>query len=138
MYRVNQLEINVAEIVALVQDNGSGAVVTFVGVVRDHSAGRTVTKLLYEAHESMAETQIGNICDVAKEKWGVQNIAVRHRTGMLQVGDVVAVIAVSAPHRREAFQACEFIIDRVKKEVPIWKKEFYADGGEWIGAEKKT
>ena len=115
-----------------VNDSKSGAVVTFSGVVREHSSGRKVQKLFYEAHISMAELKIKSIVDEAMQKWLLKKIAVQHRTGELHVGDVAVVIAVAAPHRNEAFQACKFIIDKIKEDVPIWKKEYYDDEARWI------
>ncbi|OGL45433.1 MAG: hypothetical protein A2161_03325 [Candidatus Schekmanbacteria bacterium RBG_13_48_7] len=123
---------------AQVDDPRSGAVVTFSGVVRELSLGKKVQKLFYEAHETMAESKLKSIVDTAMQKWQLNKIAVQHRTGLLEVGDVAVVIAVAAPHRKEAFQACQYIIDKIKEDVPIWKKEFYDEGGRWISTPEEN
>jgi molybdopterin synthase catalytic subunit len=111
-----------------------GAVVTFVGTVREASDGREVHGLQYEAYEEMAETTMERIASEAFEKWPIGRVLIAHRVGKLPVGEVSVVIAVSAPHRGEAFDACEFCIDTLKQTVPIWKKEHFADGDSaWVG-----
>jgi molybdopterin synthase catalytic subunit len=133
LYIVSPSEIDEIEVRKSVQDQGSGAVVTFTGVIREYSAGKNVKHLYYEAHVSMAERHLKKIADTAMTKWELNKIAVQHRIGNLKVGEIAVVIAVSAPHRKDAFQACQFIIDSIKTEVPIWKKEVYEDGSQWIG-----
>lgn len=121
--------------VAAVSHAGAGAVVTFVGAVRDHNAGHTVTLLEYEAYASLATAEMGRILsEIAAELPGVR-VAVHHRIGALEVGDAAVVCAASAPHRGEAFTACRLVIDRVKARVPIWKREHGPDGPYWVGWE---
>jgi molybdopterin synthase catalytic subunit len=115
----------------------SGAVVTFLGTVRDLTDGRVTTALDYEAHPALAEKALAEIEAEARRRWPVGELAVVHRLGRLDVGDVSVAIAVSCPHRAEAFEACRYVIERLKERVPIWKKENWADGsGEWVHPEE--
>ncbi len=118
-------------IAARVADPGAGAVVTFAGVVRNHFEGRAVVAVEYEAYRPMAENELREIAEEAGRRHGATGIAVHHRIGRLTVGEASVVIAVSAPHRAEAFAACREVIDRLKQTVPIWKREVFADGAEW-------
>ncbi len=115
---------------------GAGAVVLFLGTVREHSRGRHVEHLEYEAYGALARAEMTRIAAHAVERWGVR-IAMVHRLGHVGIGEVSVAIAVSAPHRREAFEAGRFAIDTLKQTVPIWKKEVWAGGGEWIGQEER-
>jgi molybdopterin synthase catalytic subunit len=118
---------------AAVRLSGSGGIVTFVGSVRDVSEGKHVSFLEYEAYRPMALQKLEQVVSEAKTQWPVNAIAIQHRLGRLEIGEDAVVIAVSAPHRAEAFAACSFAIDRIKEIVPIWKKE-YGEGGEvWVG-----
>jgi molybdopterin synthase catalytic subunit len=125
--------IDVASIARSVRTDACGAVITFAGVVRAMSDDeRVVTGLSYEAHEAMAITEFEKIAGEARERFGPCEIAIAHRTGDLQVGEVSVAVAVAAPHRGVAFDACEYAIDELKRRAPIWKKEHYARGGsEW-------
>ena len=114
-----------------VSTDRDGAVVCFTGVVRDHSKGRSVTGLEYQAYEPMARKQLERIVSQVRERWGLA-CAIHHRFGRVAVGEIAIVVAVASPHRAEAFDACRWAIDTVKNEVPIWKKEFTTDGGWWI------
>jgi molybdopterin synthase catalytic subunit len=110
-----------------------GAVVTFLGTVRDLTDGRITTALDYEAHSPMAERKLAEIEADARSRWPIGEIALVHRLGHLDVGDVSVAVAVSCPHRAQAFEACRFAIDRLKEIVPIWKKENWSDGTtEWV------
>jgi MoaE-MoaD fusion protein len=109
-----------------------GALVTFVGVVRERSRDKLVRALVYEAYGTMAIRQMEQLAGAARRDWAVTEVAIAHRVGTLQVGDVSVVIAVAAPHRGEAFDACEWLIDELKRTVPIWKKEIYTEGEAWI------
>jgi molybdopterin synthase catalytic subunit len=110
-----------------------GGICTFEGVVRDHHNGRKVSSLVYEAYEPMAERELERLIAELQTEWPSCHVRVLHRLGHLQIGDAAVAIVVFAPHRLEAFRACEAMIDRIKKCVPIWKMEFYADGGEdWV------
>lgn len=120
---------------ALVAGPSVGAVVTFTGTVRDHARGNGVVALDYEAYPAAAEKMLARIAEEIRERWGIEHVAIAHRTGYLTPGEASVVIAVASSHRGEAFAACEYAIDRIKEIVPIWKKEHYADGATWIGSE---
>lgn len=116
------------------KDPSCGAFVEFQGIVRNHHEGAKVSRLFYEAHPSMALGLMGKIAKRAMELWPVQELAILHRLGVLPVGEVALYMGLLAPHRREAFEACQFLIDEIKKKVPIWKKEFYVGDtdGHWV------
>ncbi|MBL8768599.1 MAG: molybdenum cofactor biosynthesis protein MoaE [Planctomycetes bacterium] len=113
-------------------DPGAGGLVVFVGRVRDHSHGRAVVRLEYEAYPSMAEKELDRLCGTARSRFDITEIDVVHRVGVLGIGAVAVAIVVQAPHRDAAFDACRFAIDELKQTVPIWKKEVFADGEEWV------
>ena len=110
----------------------NGAVVTFCGVVRDHSGETTTDFLVYDAYKKMAEKKMSEIGDQAKEKWNIEDVAILHRIGRLEIGEISVLIAVASPHRAEAFDACRYIIDKLKETVPIWKKEVGQNGEAWV------
>jgi molybdopterin synthase catalytic subunit len=112
-----------------------GAVVTFDGCVRKQSHGRATLYLDYEAYESMALAKFGEIAAELHTKFAIDRVAIAHRLGRLQIGETSVFIAVSAPHRAPAFEACRFAIDTLKRTVPIWKKEYFADGAVWADGE---
>ena len=116
-----------------VTTDADGAVVTFLGVTRDHNAGRRVEYLEYEAYRPMADKQIYVIIDEMKARWEIGKVAVAHRTGRVDIGETSMVVAVGAPHRKPAFEAALYFVDRLKEIVPIWKKEFFEGGEVWIG-----
>jgi molybdopterin synthase catalytic subunit len=118
----------------MVSEPGSGAVVTFAGLVRDNNLGRPVHYLDYEAYPEMAETKMQQVVAEAREHWPlIRGVAVVHRTGHLEIGEMAVLVAVGAPHRADgAFEAARYIIDRTKEIVPIWKKEAWAEGEEWL------
>lgn len=116
-----------------VRGDGMGGIVTFTGMVRLHSRGTTIDHLEYEAYAPMAVKVMTALCDEIEAEIPGVRVAVEHRVGHLQVGDVAVVIAAAAPHRAEAFAACRAMIDRLKDRVPIWKKEIGVDGAEWVG-----
>jgi len=125
--------LGVDEVVEAVGHAGAGAIDVFIGVVRDTSEGRAVTRLDYEAYATMAEAEMVRIVhDIEREIAGTR-LAVLHRVGSLAVGDAAIVCAASAPHRAEAFLACRTLIDRIKAQVPIWKREHGPDGSAWVG-----
>ena len=124
--------IDVSRLIAYVNTPSNGGICTFLGVVRDNAEGRPVVKLGYEAYASMALSQMRAIVQEAVERWRLDAVALSHRTGELQIGEVSVAIAVGAPHRAEAFEACRYIIDTLKTRVPIWKKEFFQDGAIWV------
>ena len=123
----------VDEATAHVTRPGAGGIAVFVGVVRDESDGRAVTRLDYSAYASMAKREMEAICDEIEREIDGVRVAVQHRLGTLAVGDAAVVCAASAPHRGEAFRACRALIDRIKERVPIWKREHGPDGVEWVG-----
>ncbi len=109
-----------------------GALALFVGVVRDENAGRAVLRLEYEAYEEMALSELEAIEREARRRWPITEIRIVHRLGRMEIGEASVAVAVASPHRDEAFEACRFAIDTLKRTVPIWKKEFYADGEVWL------
>ena len=134
MYRITTEPIDIEALYQAVLRDRDGAVVTFHGVVREYSdSGRVVRYLEYEAYPEMAEAQMRAIGAEIKRRWGVDDVAMVHRIGHLAIGEASVVIAVAAPHRGEAFDACEYAIDTLKTTVPIWKKEVFADGEVWVG-----
>ncbi|TMD40050.1 MAG: hypothetical protein E6I88_10730 [Chloroflexi bacterium] len=124
--------LDAGAIAARIRSDLDGGLVVFEGVVRSQSRGKEVRALVYEAYGSMAQRQMEQLAEEASKRWPISNIAVVHRVGTLQVGETSVVIAVSAPHRAEAFDACEWLIDELKRTVPIWKKEIYSQGEAWI------
>jgi molybdopterin synthase catalytic subunit len=110
-----------------------GARCLFTGVVRNENQGKKVRRLEYEAYEEMAVPLMEHILETARERWHVTDLVVVHRLGPLAIGETSVAVVATAPHRKEAFEACRYVIDTVKAEVPIWKKEFYEDGSAWIG-----
>jgi len=132
LFEVTKESISVDEVVGRVAEPGAGAVVTFVGVVRGETAGRAVRYLEYEAYPEMAEEALRQIGDEICARWEtIRQVAIVHRVGRLQVGETAVVIALSAAHRAELFDALHYAIDRLKEIVPLWKKEVWADGEEW-------
>lgn len=116
-----------SRVVAAVHRPGHGGVASFLGVVRNQHAGRAVTRLEYSAYKAMAEAELTRIVEEARHRWRAE-VSVVHRVGTLVVGDVAVAVAASTPHRAAAFDACRFVIEETKRRVPIWKKEFFADG----------
>jgi molybdopterin synthase catalytic subunit len=130
---VSPAVIDPASVLAGLSHRRSGAVCLFLGTVRDHAPGREgVTHLEYEAYEEMVERRMGEVVAEARRRWPLLGVAVVHRLGTLDVGEVSVCVAVSAPHRDEAFAAARFLIDEVKARAPIWKKEHWLGGAEWV------
>ena len=125
--------LSLEAVVDEVASDEAGAVATFVGTTRVHSRGRTVTHLEYEAYEGMAEQLMAQIAAELHARYDLCEIAIHHRVGRVDIGERSVVIAVSAPHRQDALAACKEAIDTLKERVPLWKKEVYAGGEEWIG-----
>jgi len=131
-FQITEEDIFVDAVVARLADPAIGAVITFVGVVRGVTEGRQVHYLEYEAYPGMAESVLRQIGDEIRARWEtIREVAIVHRVGRLQVGETAVVIALSAAHRHEVFDAVHYAIDRIKEIVPIWKKEVWADGAEW-------
>jgi MoaE-MoaD fusion protein len=125
--------LSLDRVVDEVRSETAGAIATFTGTTRIESRGRTVTHLDYEAYEGMAETVMAEIADALRARYELCDIAIHHRVGRVGIGDTSVVIAVSAPHRQAALAACKDAIDELKQRVPLWKKEVYAGGEQWIG-----
>ncbi len=133
LIRVTADPLSVDEALAAVGDPGAGGTCVFVGTVRDHSDAGDVTGLRYEAWEELAIKRLQELAAELAEKWPVKKVAILHRTGDLEVGEASVVIACSAPHRADAFEACRHAIERLKEDVPIWKKEELATGeAHWV------
>ncbi len=124
--------IDVHSVLAMVQSPSRGGIASFVGVVRDHHQGRSVVRLTYSAYAPMVEAECARVVSEAEQRWPV-TVALRHRIGTLEVGEVAIAVAVGAGHRDAAFEACRHVVDEVKRRAPIWKRELYADGGTaWV------
>jgi len=130
--RLQHDPIRAEDLIVEVRGDGDGAVALFLGTVRNHNAGRRVLYLDYHAYPGMAEREMERIEHDAAKRYGASRIAIVHRTGRLEVGEVSVAVAVASPHRAEATDACRFVIDTLKKRVPIWKKEFFEGGAVWI------
>ncbi len=126
--------LNLQYCIDFVSAPACGGIDVFIGTVRSHTKGKAVLRLEFEAYENMALKEMRKIADKAAELWPVHKIAIHHRTGVLSVGDVPVIIAVSSAHRDAAFAACRYIIDTLKQTVPIWKKEVFEDGEVWVAA----
>ena len=124
--------LDAAAVLARVAGPGMGGIVVFVGAVRDEARGRSIRHLEYEAYPGMAEREMDRVASEAAERWPGARVAIAHRTGHLEIGEIAVVVAAAAPHRAEAFAACRFAIDTLKERVPIWKKEFATDGEYWV------
>ena len=120
-------------ITAKVKRDTNGAVVTFLGTTRQFSEGRRVLYLEYEAYDKMVLKKLEEIRQEMQKRWGIDDIAISHRTGHLEIGEISLVVAVASPHRKEAFMTCHEVVDRIKEIVPIWKKEVFEDGSAWVG-----
>ena len=138
MFRIVDGPIDEVALENQVRTDADGAVIVFRGVARRQSRGREVVHLEYEAYPEMAEKVMAQIADEIKGRWPVSGVAIVHRTGVLEIGQASVVIAISAPHRGEAFLAAQYAIDRLKEIVPIWKKEVWSDGSQWIGWENEA
>jgi molybdopterin synthase catalytic subunit len=133
MIDITNKPISVQLLVDTVKSNADGAIAIFVGTVRDNAEGKRVLYLEYEVYPEMAENKLNEICAEIHNRWKINDIGIVHRIGRLEVGEVAVAIAVGSAHRLEAFQSCQYAIDRIKEIVPIWKKEFYEDSSSWIG-----
>jgi len=135
MFRVTREPLDLQELVKCVTDASAGAIATFIGTTRNNNEGRKVIALDYEAYPEMAEKELARIGEEAKQKWQIERMAIAHRIGPVQITEPSVIIAVSAAHRDDAFQACRFAIEEIKKTVPIWKKEVFEGGEVWIGTQ---
>ncbi|KIL51900.1 molybdenum cofactor biosynthesis protein MoaE [Jeotgalibacillus soli] len=133
MFIITSEPVSIEEVTQKVVRREAGAIVNFIGTVREFTKGKRTLSLQYEAYPSMAEKQLAKIGEEINEKWPDAITAITHRTGKLDISDIAVVIAVSTPHRKDAYAANEYAIERIKQIVPIWKKEQWEDGEEWIG-----
>lgn len=131
---LSESPLSVTTCEAFVQAPDAGGTVVFIGTVRNRTQAKTVVRLEFEAYAPMAVSEMQKIAAQALERFAVRKIALHHRTGMLDIGDIPVVIAVSAAHRAAAFEACQYCIDTLKQTVPIWKKEVFEDGESWVAA----
>ncbi len=139
MYRVTEEVLSADAVARMVTVPEAGGVVVFLGVVRNETAGCRVVALEYEAHVPMAEAKLKEIGEAVYARWpGVRHVVILHRIGRLQVGEASVAIAVSAAHRRDAFEGCQYAIDTVKRIVPIWKRELFEDGSAWVGLQGES
>ncbi len=132
LFEVTADALDPGRVVDHVRRNDAGAIALFYGVVRDHNRDRKVLHLEYDAYPEMATSVMQRIAEEIKERFNVAEIAIQHRTGRLEIGETSLLVAVSSGHRREAFEACHALVDRFKEAVPIWKKEVFEGGEEWI------
>lgn len=135
MIEVTSKPVDPEQITRTVRKGSHGAAVTFLGTVRDNAMGKKVLRLEYEAYKEMAEKKMREIAAEIKERWGLDDVSIIHRVGLMAIGDISLVIAIGSPHRKEAFEACEYAVDRIKEIVPIWKKETFEDGECWVDSE---
>ena len=132
MYRISEEPLDPKPLVEAVRRDESGAVVLFYGVVRNENLGRSVQYLEYDAYQEMALKKMRQIGDEICARFTVTAVGILHRIGRLEIGETSLLVAVSSAHRKEAFEACHYAVDRIKQTVPIWKKEVWEDGSEWI------
>ena len=135
MILITHDELDTGQAVLDVGHPGAGAIVTFVGATRDNTAGRRVLFLEYEAYRPMADQQLARVADEMRDRWDLKGVAIHHRLGRLEIGEASLVVTVSSAHRKDAFEACHYSIDRIKQIVPIWKKEFFEGGEVWVGSQ---
>ncbi|WP_404810082.1 molybdenum cofactor biosynthesis protein MoaE [Metabacillus halosaccharovorans] len=133
MFEIVKNPISIEEITNKVIRNEAGAVTTFTGTVREFTYGKRTLSLEYQAYEKMAVKKLEQIGEEIKEKWSDAKVAITHRIGKLEISEIAVVIAVSTPHRKDAYAANEYAIERIKQVVPIWKKEIWESGEAWIG-----
>ncbi len=138
MVRLQKQPIRSEELIAQVRSDADGAVALFLGTVRAHNKGRRVLYLEYEAYSAMAESEMAAIERQARERFELSDVALVHRTGRLEIGEVSVAVAVASAHRATAFEACRFVIDTLKQKVPIWKKEVFEGGEAWIEGAGET
>ena len=133
MFKITSDEIELGDVIRAVEAGDAGAIVHFLGVVRNNTEGREVSYLEYESYPPMAEKKMAEIAQEIHEKWGLDRVAMIHRVGRLEIGEVSVAVAVASPHRKEAFEACHYAMNRLKQIVPIWKREVWVDGEEeWV------
>jgi len=134
---VSNEKIDVCKAIESVMMPGCGGIASFIGTIRDSFEGKGVKRVNVEAYDEVAVADLRRVAAELSSEKGIGGITIVHRTGVLEVGEVVVVVAVSAPHRKEAFEVCQSIIDRLKQTTPIWKQEFFDEGSRWIGGDTK-
>ena len=132
--KITSDKLNLQECYRFVEDDSCGGISAFIGTVRNDTQGKEVTQLDFSAYKPMAIKEMQKIAELTLEKFDIYKIAVHHAEGVLKIGDIPVIIAVSSKHRKAAFAACEFAIDTLKETVPIWKKEYFSDGVVWVNA----
>ena len=135
MIEITHEPLDPEAVTAKVRKDTNGAVVTFLGTTRSSTGDRKVLHLEYEAYRPMADAKLAEIADEMRERWSV-DVAIAHRLGRLEIGDISLVVAVGSPHRKDTFAACQYSVDRIKQLVPIWKKEFFEGGEVWVGSQE--
>jgi molybdopterin synthase catalytic subunit len=135
---ITEAPIEINDVVKKVTRREAGAISTFIGTVREFTHGKRTLYLEYQAYKPMAEKKLAQIGEEIERKWGNTACAIAHRIGKLDISDMAVVIAVSTPHRKDAFEASSYAIERIKEIVPIWKKEYWEDGELWIGDQLET
>ena len=130
--KITSDKLNLQECYRFVEDASCGGISSFIGTVRNDTQGKEVTKLDFSTYKPMAIKEMQKIAELTLEKFDIYKIAVHHAEGVLKIGDIPVIIAVSSKHRKAAFAACEFAIDTLKETVPIWKKEYFSDGAVWV------
>ena len=132
MIEITDKPLDPEAITAAVRREANGAVVTFLGITRRYTGGRKALYLEYEAYQPMADNKLAEVAQEMMERWSIEDVAIAHRLGRLEIEEISLVVAVASPHRREAFDACQYAVDRIKQTVPIWKKEHFEGGEVWI------
>ena len=138
MYEISKEPIEIQSVIDKVVQREAGAITTFIGTVRELTHGKKTLFLIYEAYEAMAVKKLEQIGTEIDERWAGSRVAITHRVGRLDITDVAVVIAVSTPHRADAYEANRYAIERIKEIVPIWKKEHWEDGEAWMGNQLET
>ncbi len=138
LFSITEEPISIEQTVSLVSSRNAGAINTFIGTVREFTKGKRTLYLEYQAYAAMAEAKLAEIGQEINQKWPETKTAITHRVGKLDIEDIAVVIAVSSPHRGDSYEASRYAIERIKEIVPIWKKEHWEDGEEWIGNQLET
>ncbi|WP_409272580.1 molybdenum cofactor biosynthesis protein MoaE [Neobacillus sp. SCS-31] len=138
MFEISKVPIDIQTVIDKVVQREAGAITTFIGTVRELTHGKKTLYLIYEAYEAMAVKKLEQIGREIEERWPGAKVAISHRVGKLDITDIAVVIAVSTPHRADAYEANRYAIERIKEIVPIWKKEHWEDGEEWVGNQLET
>ena len=137
MIEITHEPLNAEAVTSKVLHDSAGAVVTFIGTTRDHTGDRQVLFLEYEAYRPMADQQLAQVAEEMMERWDLKGVAIAHRLGRLDIGEPSLVVATSSAHRKDAYEASQYSIGRIKQIVPIWKKEFFEGGEVWVGSQEE-